>query len=236
VKRIVDGVYCVQDLRVGRVYVIEGRDGLTLVDTSLPNCRSIIERQVQSMGARLGDVKHILITHAHPDHIGSLADIQQATGAQTYAHRRDAPFIRGEQPIPLPPPETVPFIHHLFGVGSRTLPLPPPARVDHELEDGEILDSVLPGLQVIALPGHTPGEVGFWLPDQRLLFCGDVLIRMMGRLRPPFLVVTVDMAEAKRSIRKVADMDVSTLCMGHGEPYIGYAASVIHALAQSLGV
>jgi glyoxylase-like metal-dependent hydrolase (beta-lactamase superfamily II) len=235
-KRIVDGFYCVQKLRAGRVYVVEGKDGLTLVDTSLPNCRSIIEQQLQSSGFRLGDVKHILITHAHQDHIGSLAEIQQATGAQTYAHRLDAPIIRGEKPVPLPPPEVVPLFHRLIGAVSRGLPLPPPARVDHELEGGETLDMVLPGFQVIALPGHTPGQVGFWLPDQRLLFCGDVLMRVVGRLRTPFPHVTVDMAEEKRSIRKVADMDVNILCLGHGEPYIGNAAPVVRAFAQKLGV
>jgi glyoxylase-like metal-dependent hydrolase (beta-lactamase superfamily II) len=235
-QRITDGIYSVQGLRVGRVYVIEGRDGLTLIDASLPRCRSIIERQLQPSGFRLDDVKHILITHAHPDHIGSLSELQQATGAQTYSHRRDAPVIRGEQPYPLPSPETVPLIHRLIGVGSSTLPTPPPARVDHELEGGETLDSVRPGLQVIALPGHTPGQVGYWLPDQRLLFCGDVLMHMLGRLRPPFLHVTVDMAEEKRSIRKVADMDVSILCLGHGDPYIGNAASIIRDFAQRLGV
>jgi glyoxylase-like metal-dependent hydrolase (beta-lactamase superfamily II) len=102
--RISEGIYTVEGLRIGRVYVIKGLDGLTIIDTSLPNSLPKIERELGQIGHKLNEVKRILITHAHHDHIGSLAALKEATGAQVYAHHRyESDVIRGEK-LPLRPP------------------------------------------------------------------------------------------------------------------------------------
>ena len=70
------------------------RDGLTLVDTGVPGSADKIVAAIRQLGKQPSDVRHILVTHAHPDHIGSLAVLKQATGARVYAHPLDAPIIR----------------------------------------------------------------------------------------------------------------------------------------------
>ena len=69
---ILDGISTIEGLRIGRVYVIEAADGLTLIDTSVPGSLPQIEKELQRVGHHLSDVKRILITHAHSDHFGSL--------------------------------------------------------------------------------------------------------------------------------------------------------------------
>jgi glyoxylase-like metal-dependent hydrolase (beta-lactamase superfamily II) len=234
VQQISERIYTVEGLLVGRVYVIEGQDGLTLIDTSLPNVRGKIEQQLQTIGHSLSEIKRILITHAHPDHIGSLTDLQKATDAQIYIHHRDAGVLRGELPPPRPSAEKLQGIARLLAPIMPAGSIKEPARVDCELKDGDVLNEVWPGLCVIDLPGHSAGQVGFWLPDQRLLFCGDMLMRMMGKLRLPIAVVTPDMAEAKRSIKKATTMDIDILCLGHGKPIIGGASSAIRAFAATM--
>lgn len=232
--RILDGIYSVEGLRVGRVYVIEGSDGLALIDTSLPGSLPQIAKELQKIGHELSEIKHILITHAHFDHIGSLPALKEVTGAQIYAHHRyESAVIRGEK-LPLRPPAS-----QLRGIGrlmANVMPSQPPlpTQVDVELKEGDHIDAVLPGLQVIDIPGHSPGQCGFWQSEQRLLFCGDVMIHMPFRLSLPPAAATPDMEENKRSIRKVAELDVATLCMGHGVPYIGNAAPLIRAFADRL--
>lgn len=234
-RKIVDGIYTVQGLMVGRVYVIEATDGLTLVDTSLPNSMPRIARQLEQHGRRLSEVKGILITHAHPDHIGSVGALQKATGAPVYAHPEDAPVVNGSGQIVLPRPEDLSRSGRIMLRLVRSLRVKEWAKVQREVREGNTLNEILPGLTVIELPGHSPGQIGFWWPEKRLLLGGDVLMRL-GGLRLPIAAATANMAEAKRSIRRIADMDIDILCLGHGAPLIGNASTAVRRFAESRGI
>jgi glyoxylase-like metal-dependent hydrolase (beta-lactamase superfamily II) len=231
---ITDQVYAVPGLSMGRVYVIAGKDGLTVVDASYaPNTAEKLETQLKSLGFGLGNIKNILITHAHPDHIGGLADLQRRTNARTMIHHRDAAAARGEMPLVRPRLQDVAGAWRLMAAVMPT-PAMPPVRIDKEVKEGDTFDDILPGLQVIETPGHSPGQVGYWWPEKRLLFGGDVMMRMVWGLMLPVPAFTVNMSEAKRSIRKVAGMNLDILCFGHGRPLIGNAAAQIHAFAGKL--
>jgi glyoxylase-like metal-dependent hydrolase (beta-lactamase superfamily II) len=99
-QQITDHVYAVPGLLIGRIYVITGQDGVTVVDASYsPKTVETLATQLKELGVGLGDVKNILITHAHPDHIGGLVEMQRQTpNARTAVHFRDAPVVRGEMP------------------------------------------------------------------------------------------------------------------------------------------
>lgn len=231
---ITDNVYAVPGLSMGRVYVITGSEGLTVVDASLsPKTAEKLETQLKGIGFGLNDIRNILITHAHPDHVGGLAEMQRQTNARTAVHRRDAPVVRGEMPMPRPRPQDLRGAARLMA-GVLPTPVMMPARVDLELKEGDVLDDILPGLQVVELHGHSPGQVGFWWPEKRLLIGGDVLMHLPWGLILPFAAFTVDMAEARRSVHKVAGMDVDILCFGHGRPLVGNAAATIRAFAGRL--
>jgi glyoxylase-like metal-dependent hydrolase (beta-lactamase superfamily II) len=96
-KEIVPGVYTFEGLMAGRVYLLEGDEGLTLIDTSIGNAGSKILGQLEKAGHKAGDVKQILITHAHPDHVGSLKQLKAAMGAVVVASELEKPVIEGER-------------------------------------------------------------------------------------------------------------------------------------------
>jgi glyoxylase-like metal-dependent hydrolase (beta-lactamase superfamily II) len=234
--RILNGISSIEGLRTGRVYVIEAADGLTLVDTSVPGSLPQIEKELQRVGHDLSDIKRILITHAHSDHFGSLAALKEVTGARIYAHaRHESAVIRGEKEQVFPPRSQLNWADRLQSWLLRT-PFPAHVQVDCELQEGDRLDEVLPGLEVIDEPGHSPGQCGFWQAEQRLLFGGDVMMNIPFGLSLPIAYATPDMEEAKRSICKVAEMDVATLCLGHGKPLVGTAAATIRAFVSKLGL
>ncbi|GHO50228.1 MBL fold metallo-hydrolase [Ktedonospora formicarum] len=237
-KLIMDGISCIEGLRLGNVYVLEASDGLTLVDTSTPTAFPKIEKDILRSGYQLGDIKRILLTHAHWDHYGSLAALIQATGAKVYAHHRyESAVIRGEKkPLHPNPAQLGGFDRLVYTAWVRphlrnNVSVP----VDYELKEGDTLDEVFPGLVVVDEPGHSPGQCGFWLPEQRLLLGGDVMMRApSGRFLLPMVAATPDLDEAKRSIRKVAELNVDILCLGHGKPYRGNAASALKNFASQL--
>jgi len=224
------------DLRQANVFLIKGENGLTLIDTAVVGIRDKLETQLAKYGFHLEDVKRILVTHAHIDHVGGLREIQEATGAEVWAHRLEAPVVRGEEPVTLPNPADVGLADSLFGrfislfVGSKQ----PPAPVHRELDDGETLDEVLPGLRVIHLPGHSPGQIGFWLEPERLLIGGDVMMHLTPWLTRPLGAYTPDTLEAEQSILKVANLDVHTLGVGHGSALVGNAGAAIKRLAEKI--
>jgi glyoxylase-like metal-dependent hydrolase (beta-lactamase superfamily II) len=237
-QRIMNGIYISEGLRLGNVYVIEAADGLTLVDTSVPGSLPRIEKDLRSAGHKLSDIKRILITHAHWDHHGSLAELKEATGARVYAHHRcESTILRGERKPVCPPYSQLSGFDRVIAATwvRPRLKFNLSVQVDCELKEGDRLDEVLPGLTVVDIPGHSPGQCGFWQPEHRLFFGGDLLMRTpWGRFLLPMAAATPNMEEAKRSIRKVAEMNVATLCQGHGKPCIGNAGSLIRAFADKL--
>ncbi len=126
-------------LRLGIVnaYLLETPEGLVLVDTGFPGSERKILAAVAALGRAPGDLKHIVSTHAHPDHIGSLAALRAATGAKTWMHALDAPQAERAEMRPVhPAPGVMPAL--LFGVMRRVLPSRvAPARIDHAIAPDE---------------------------------------------------------------------------------------------------
>ncbi len=232
-QQIAPRLHTFSGLMVGRVYLIED-DGLTLIDTSIAPSGAKILSQIQAMGRKPSDVKRILITHAHPDHVGSLPELKAATGAQVWASAIERPVIEGKIPIPRPEKDKTTGIASV-GVRPPSTTLTSIA-VDREIGDGEILNEVMGGLQVIATPGHAPGHLAFWQPVQRILFCGDVIMRFAWGMQRPFSFLTVEMAENDRSMRRIAELDAAVICFGHGNPITQNTAETIRAFARKLGV
>jgi glyoxylase-like metal-dependent hydrolase (beta-lactamase superfamily II) len=228
--KILEDVYGVQGLSVGRVYVIAGGDGLTLIDASVEGAERAIARQLARANYALKDIRRILITHAHPDHVGALAALVKASGAQVYAHALEAPIIRSAQPVSYKEKETALLraLSRLLGIKGM-----PSAQVDRTIAEGDTLPEVLPDLQVIEVPGHTAGQVAFYSASRKLLFCGDAMTHF-GRLGLPLALFTSDMAQAKRSIKKLAALEIETLCFGHGAPMTRNTSARLRAFAARL--
>lgn len=211
-------------------YLIRGHDGFTLVDAGLKGFHRYVQRALRQLGSRLDALKRIVITHAHPDHVGALPKLQQMVNATTYAHRLDAPVIRGDWPMAYPKPEELSPIHRLLQGSMHRLALTP-ARVDVELVDGQTLPEAA-GARVIHLPGHSHGQIGLYLSEEKTLIGGDVVIHWPWGLALPLRPASPDWAAVKQSIRKAAELPLDNLLLGHGAPILGRAQARLQALAR----
>jgi glyoxylase-like metal-dependent hydrolase (beta-lactamase superfamily II) len=228
-KRIIDKVYTFTGLLVGRVYCIVDDDGLTLIDAALPTATAAILTQIAQAGYSPSDIKRILITHAHPDHVGALPALKAATGAQIISSADEQPFVEGARPIVPAKPEDVPPMMRFMTSRPQTMKGTP---VDRTVHDGDILADVLGGLHVVATPGHSPGHISFWQPERGILFTGDVLMHLAG-LRLPFAAFTTDMRQNKASLGRIAALKPSILCFGHGTPLTQDTAARLQAFADA---
>ncbi len=236
-KRITDTVYNV-DLFGGAVnfYVVDTGSGLAVIDMGAsPDHLKALETGLHRNNLAMANVNHLLVTHTHSDHVGCLAALQQRTQATTYAHTADAPIIRGNQAVATPDASELNIVDRMLLPAIRGAKFAP-ARVDIEIMDGDTLDDVIPGLQVVHLPGHTHGHVGYWLPEERILFGGDVIMNFFGRITMPFHFASPDWAQAKASVKKVADMNPHILCSGHGPVLVGNVRERVAPLLRRMGV
>lgn len=120
--------------------------GHVLVDTGLPESAPLIAGNIQKLGFELDDVKAIVFSHAHLDHVGGAAELQRLTGAQIYALRPAEAVLRTGK-LPKDDPQAA----------GRSPPIPTVERV-WVATDGQLLGVGGIRVRVHATPGHTPGS------------------------------------------------------------------------------
>src|SRR5580704_15316633 len=97
-KRVIKGVHLVP-MGMANAYLIEGDDGLTLIDAGCPNKEAAVLGAIRGLGRSQDQLKYLIFTHGHPDHIGSAAAIVRETGARTYMHPLDIPVAESGGPF-----------------------------------------------------------------------------------------------------------------------------------------
>lgn len=200
-------------------FIIDGDDGVVLVDTGLPGRHGPILAGLESIGRSPEDIRAIVVTHAHVDHLGGAAALVSSSGAPLHVSAEDAPVARGER-RPSPPPflDRVPMLGSLVG---RILPTPPPVEVDRTIGD----EDLLPGdLRVIATPGHTPGHVTFLLDRHGgVAFVGDAALAKNGSIARGFFNAPTPAIDA--SIRRLGTLEFEIACFGHSDAVTARASA-----------
>ncbi len=163
-ERIVEGVWRILKGYVN-AYLFEASDGVVMVDSGTPKKAERLLQAVRDTRHDERDLRAVLITHHHVDHVGSLAELARRTGATVYVPAGDAPIIRGQRPAP-PPNRAVPTGRILGPVLARFIPKLDVPRVDVELHEGD--DLPLPGgMRVIDTPGSCSPGTGSWSGNAR---------------------------------------------------------------------
>jgi glyoxylase-like metal-dependent hydrolase (beta-lactamase superfamily II) len=164
---------------MANAFLVEGDDGLALIDAGFAHKEAAVFEAIQALGRSARELKHLIFTHGHPDHIGSAAAIVRETGARTYMHPLDIPMAETGGPFrPLTPAPGLlrrVLCKLFFDPNERVAPV----AIDQHLSEGEMLD-VAGGFKVIHLPGHCAGQVALVWQNGRMLFAGDVAANILG--------------------------------------------------------
>jgi Zn-dependent hydrolases, including glyoxylases len=183
-------------------YLICG-EKIFLVDSGVSSSEKIIFDYLEKIGHSASEISLLILTHSHPDHVGSAQSIQRMSGCGIAAHQSEKSWIEDvdlqfkERPVPN---------FHSLVEGS--------VQVDHVLKEGDIFD--LGGnlnLEVIHTPGHSAGSMSLHIPCEGVLITGDA-VPLRGDLP-----IYDDFAESIRSIEKLkAFEDLKVLLASWDDP------------------
>lgn len=196
---------------------IETDRGLLLVDVGPQGAADRLQSELARLGWSLDDVQFVVCTHHDADHVGGLAELAEHTEIHTFAHVDEAPYVRGDRA-----PQK--------GDGGDRYP---PAVVDVELVDGVRFTTEAGPVVIVSTPGHTPGHVSLFVPDERLLVAGDALVadgeQPLAGPKPAF---TAEIETALDSVTRLADLDVDRTICFHGG-YVPFGADQIGEIVSS---
>ncbi|MGP8256466.1 MAG: MBL fold metallo-hydrolase [Methanoregula sp.] len=204
---IVPGIHQVDGVN-GNCFIIV-RDELTLIDTGMPKNSAKIVNYIQDILKRKpSDIKTIVLTHFHIDHVGDAFDLKKLSGAKVAIHKKDADYVAGRKTPPVPSGVKGMIVKVLMPLLFRSTPVEP----DIRLNDGD----TIAGLTTIHTPGHTPGSICLFDPASKILFAGD-LLRFNGS-KIEIGPLPLDTGEVQQSINKIAALDFDIMLSGHGIP------------------
>lgn len=207
-------------LGINQCYLIRGAKGIVMIDCGMPNKQRAFEKALSGYNINPDEVKLIIITHAHFDHIGSARAIKLFTGARIAVHEKEKSFLEeGRFTWPKGVTGWGRFSRILFLPYFRTMPIIK-TKVDMVLDDNEysLVDHGIDG-RVIYTPGYSPGSVSV------LLKTGEAFVGSLAhngfpfRNSPGLPIFADDLNRIKESWKLLIEKGARMIYPGHGEPF-----------------
>ena len=217
------------------LYLLEDPDsgdrGVTIVDAGLPAVWRHLPAALDAIGRGPGDIRALVLTHAHFDHIGTARRLRDGWAVPVWGHPLDREIAahparyaheRPRSRYPFAHPRSVPILARMARAGALRV-----AGVDglRPLEPGALLP--VPGRpRVVFAPGHTAGSCALHLSAADALLTGDALVTLdpyTGATGPRIVAgaATADSAQALASLDALAATGARILLPGHGDPWRG---------------
>ena len=191
---VLDGVrairICDADGLDTEVYILECESGLILIDVGFTSeCQLRIQSELDSIGKSWEDIKMIIITHAHGDHIENLPTVKELTDAEVIIGEGDESQL-----------------YERTGV-----------KADVILGNGDLIGAC-GGIEIIHIPGHSPGNLSLYLKKHKSIIAGDTIFGDgEGNLEAPPEKYCTDVYMAAQNLKKFEDYDFESILLSHGK-------------------
>ncbi|HZT33599.1 MAG TPA: MBL fold metallo-hydrolase [Bryobacteraceae bacterium] len=241
-REIVPGVFLVElplpfSLGLINVYLWRLDEGYLLVDCGMETeaCLRALARAREGLGLAWSDIRHILLTHIHPDHMGLAPKLRDLTGAQLHVHAADLELLehitqtdsynawqRDFLTAAGVPDSLIALISGSLADVHRSFHRLSPDRL---LQGGETFAAPAGGIEVVWTPGHSPGHVCLYEFARRLLLSGDHILEHISP-NIGWHPGRDALGEYLASLDLVGEREVDLLLPSHGSPFTGHRAWV----------
>jgi glyoxylase-like metal-dependent hydrolase (beta-lactamase superfamily II) len=188
------------------VYILECDGGLILVDVGFtPECHENIQAELDSMGKTWEDIKMIIITHAHGDHINNLPQVKKLTDAEVVIGDGDEVKLETRTGVP----------------------------ADITLDTGDIIGAC-GNIEIIRIPGHSEGNLCLYLHKYKALIAGDSIFGDSdGNIEAPPEKYCDDAEAARENLKILENYDFDALLLSHGKNTMKGAKEKVLALIDA---
>ena len=216
------------------MFLFRARDGCILLDTGIKGEKSLqsLAAALRSLGLGWGDLTEILVSHLHPDHIGAAAEIRRRSGAPVRMPALEAQYVKPLGPHQEFFADTAAFLgrhgmprshvrelHRLATLGRRHYER---LDVDGSIDPGERIEFAGGTLETVPAPGHSPGLLCFFCPEQRILFSTDaVLPKITPNIGVHWFYQGDPLGDYLRTLARLQALDVGGIAPSHGRPFTG---------------
>lgn len=235
--KIAPGIHRIGNQGIVNSYLLEDAGEVTVIDAGVPGYYRDIPRELARMGRTVDDVRALVLTHGHSDHIGFAERLRRQQRIPVSVHEADAALARGEVPNPAKgfgPTRLGPLLGFLWFALLRGGLRTPKLQQVATFGDGATLD--VPGSpRVILTPGHTPGSAVLHVPSRNALFAGDALATYAvttGARGPQVAPFTADAAQAVASLARLEAVSADLVLPGHGDPWTGGVQEAVRQVRQ----
>jgi glyoxylase-like metal-dependent hydrolase (beta-lactamase superfamily II) len=224
------------------VYLVEADDGFILIDTGVNTSEAFagLKRKLDDIGLDFRDITQVVITHFHSDHCGQAARIRELGRAQIVMGDTERRTWEGVQAGPnnereeqflhhgLPPEQAKQYAEVLPYLKSLSLPF----EIDLRIRHGHMLLGKRRRLEAFITPGHTPGHVCLFLPEEKMMFSGDHILQ---KITPNIGLHSYSgpdpLGDYLQSLRATLRLGATRLLPSHG-PMVEDPEARIHELLQ----
>jgi glyoxylase-like metal-dependent hydrolase (beta-lactamase superfamily II) len=224
--------------RIVNSYLVEESGEVTIIDCGAPGLWALVPGELAAMGRSLEDVRAIVLTHGHTDHVGYAERARRERGWRVLVHEADEALAKREVPNParrgggMRLGAMAGFL--LWGLRRGLLRVPALTEVA-TYGDGATLD--LPGApRVVLVPGHTPGSAALHVPSHDAVFVGDALATYAvttGERGPRIAPFGADRAQALGSLARLESLDARLVLPGHGDVFAGGVAEAVRLAREA---